>query len=222
MTDDTPITRFALMRHALTEWNKVKQIQGQTDTPLSPEGLLQASGWGRRLAEGNGRIRTLNRILSSDLQRAQKTTGLVNQYMELPVHTDRRLREQDWGDWVGLTTRALYRDFPDLVAEQEASGWGFRPPGGESRREVLQRGRETLDDAARRWPGQTLLIVTHGGMMKCLLYHLLERMFVPTESSLIRAYHLHWLSLREGELKLDGLNALPLDQVSDSESSVTP
>ena len=208
-----PITRFAFMRHALTEWNKVKKIQGQTDTILAPEGLRQAVLWARRLSTQNGHLPLFDRLLCSDLSRARKTADIINEALGLPLHTDSRLREQDWGDWVGLTAQLLYQDFPEAVAEQEAAGWDFRPPAGESRRDVLHRGREAFFDAARRWPGETILIVSHGGMMKCIFYHLLEHVLVPTQKSMIKPYHLHWLTVQGDELTLQTLNAMALDTV---------
>ncbi|MFO7497275.1 MAG: histidine phosphatase family protein, partial [Desulfobacterales bacterium] len=55
---------------------------------------------------------------------------------------------------------------PRPLKAAEGRGWGFRPPGGESRHEVWRRGRAALMAGARRWPGETLLGVTHEGVIK--------------------------------------------------------
>ena len=49
MTEQSPVTHFGLLRHAMTEWNRERRIQGQTDTALSPLGERQAAQWGQAL-----------------------------------------------------------------------------------------------------------------------------------------------------------------------------
>lgn len=151
-----------------------------------------------------------DRILVSDLGRTRRTAELVNESLRLPVTPEPRLREMDWGRWAGKTVREIRSAFPGEIEQQEPLGWRFRPPGGEDRRSQFQRCRDALADAARRWPGATLLAVAHGGVVKALIYRLLGRDFLPSEPSVIRPYHLHWFSVEDGELRLDRLNALDL------------
>ena len=80
-------TRFGLIRHAETVWNRAKRIQGHQDSPLTPEGELQAAAWGRTLQ----RLRW-ERILASDTGRAVATAERINNHLGLPVVLDRRLR----------------------------------------------------------------------------------------------------------------------------------
>ena len=89
MTERSTLTRFGLLRHAMTEWNRERRIQGQTDTPLSPLGERQAGQWGHLL-----KAYPWNRILVSDARRALDTAALINESLEVPVHCDPRLREQ--------------------------------------------------------------------------------------------------------------------------------
>ena len=202
---ESPTTRLALIRHAPTDWNLRKWIQGQTDTRLVPEGRTLARTWGRRL-QGQA----WDRILASDLDRALESARLVNLSLNIPIHRDHRLREQDWGGWTGRSVAQLRAETPEALAEQEAAGWEFRPPGGENRLELLARSRQALDEAARNWPGQTILVVTHEGVIKSLLYHLAGRRYQPDEPSLIRPYHLHWLDYRRCRLQIRQVNALAL------------
>jgi probable phosphoglycerate mutase len=46
MKDQDKLTRFGLVRHAQTVWNREKKIQGQNDTPLTSDGKSQALRWG--------------------------------------------------------------------------------------------------------------------------------------------------------------------------------
>jgi broad specificity phosphatase PhoE len=193
------VTRFALLRHAETEWNREKRIQGQQDAPLTSYGRQQAQRWGLAL----GRYE-LDHMITSDLGRASLTGTLINLHLDLPRSEEPRLREQDWGRWAGL-------DFGDLLKvnelrAQEKMGWYFRPLEGESRLEVLERSRQALVDAANRLEGQRVLVVTHGGVIKCLLYRLCHRAFLPEEPPLLEPYRLHWLSYDGQGLKIDRLN----------------
>jgi probable phosphoglycerate mutase len=197
------MVRFALLRHAETDWNRDRRIQGVTDTHLTGAGEEQARAWGQRLAGLD-----FDGIICSDLARARRSAELINETLGLPVSEDARLREQHWGEWTGLRLADLRRDRPDLVDKLEAAGWGFRPPGGEDRLEVLQRAGEALRDAAAARPGRTVLIVTHEGVIKCLVYHLAGRKFLPSEPRLLDSGALHWLSAADGALKIAGLNAL--------------
>jgi len=199
-------TFFDLMRHAPTVWNAQKRIQGQADAPLTPAGEKLARRWGRML-QGQ----PYSRILSSDLGRALATAEALNSALGLPLSADPRLREQDWGRWTGETLAALRARGPGRMAAAEGRGWDFRPPGGESRREVWHRGRAALMAAARRWPGETLLVVTHEGVIKCLAYRLSARRFLPTEMPLLRPRHLHRLCAAGGDLTPTALNRLCLD-----------
>jgi broad specificity phosphatase PhoE len=193
------VTRFALLRHAETEWNREKRIQGQQDAPLTFDGRQQAQRWGRALAQYE-----LDYMITSDLGRAKFTASLINQNLDLPHSEEPRLREQDWGRWAGFYFRELLR-VKELRA-QERKGWHFRPLEGESRLEVFERSRQALVDAANRLKGKRVLIVTHGGVIKCLLYQLSHRDFLPEEPPLLEPYCLHWLSYDGRDFHIDRLN----------------
>ena len=198
-------TRFGLMRHATTWWNLDKRIQGRLDSPLAPQGEEMAHRWGVRLKTGGWQ-----RILASSSARALQTARLANRSLGLPLHREERLQEQDWGRWSGLRAKDLaVRDGRELAA-QVAAGWAFRPPGGESRTAVWHRSRQALLDSALRWPGGRILVVTHEGVIKCLLYALAGRRFLPTEPALIKPRHLHLVEVQNGRLAIVEVNHLDL------------
>ena len=192
-------TLFALLRHAETEWNREKRIQGQQDAPLTSYGRQQAQRWGLALARYE-----LDHMITSDLGRASLTGKLINLNLDLPCSEEPRLREQDWGRWAGLNFCDLLK-VKELRA-QERMGWYFRPFEGESRLEVLERSRQALVDAASRFKGKRVLVVTHGGVIKCLLYRLSRRDFLPEDQPLLEAYRLHWLSYDGRGFQIDRLN----------------
>jgi|GEM_PF-212210 len=204
MTLKSPITRFGLIRHATTVWNQQKRIQGRTDTPLAPEGIAQSRRWAMELKRHRW-----SRILSSDSGRAEHTAQILNACLRVPVVSDSRLREQDWGIWTGRTLSEIKNDHPEELEKQESAGWKFCPPGGEDRRQVRLRSRRALIEAAEKWPGQTILVITHEGVIKSLLY---RRYLCAGASRPVRVQpcRLHWLihdgrCLRIGEMNAQAL-----------------
>jgi len=203
---DTSIpTFFGLLRHTVTEWNQIRRIQGQSDSPLTSAGEALALEWGRLLSG-----KSWSRILSSDLGRARKTTGLINRALNLPVSLDPRLREKDWGEWTGKTVAQLKMEFSDIWAKQMPSKWDFCPPAGESSQSVWKRGREALATASVKWPGKKILVVTHEGMIKSLIYHESTLSGVPENGQCLMPHHLHCMIFSSGGLAIERLNALDL------------
>jgi len=198
-------TRFGLIRHAETVWNREKRIQGHQDSPLTPEGERMADTWGRLLGAF-----CWDRILSSDSGRAVATAVRINAHLKLPIDTHPRLRELDWGRWTTKTVAQLREEEGQLVAAQERAGWDFQPPEGESRRSQLERSRQVLLEAARLWTGHSILVVTHEGIIKSLAHFLAGTEPRTTASVGVQPYRLHWISVADGRLSLDGLNALAL------------
>jgi broad specificity phosphatase PhoE len=200
---DHPTATFCIMRHAPTEWNRAGRIQGQADSPLTPAGKVWATRWGSQLTNLG-----LQRILSSDTGRAMATARHINQTLQLPLAHDARLREQDWGQWTGQTMAAIRTQHRDLFSQQENRGWSFCPPGGEERLVVLTRARKALWEAGRKWPGERLLVVTHEGVLKCIVYHLAIIHSCGQAFGRMAPYHLHRLAITGNSLRLDQMNAL--------------
>jgi len=206
MQDQYDTTRFGLMRHAQTVWNREKKIQGQHDTPLTTDGKKQASNWGQILSPFSW-----DRILASDAGRALATAEIINVHLKIPLTTDSRLKEQDWGQWVGKTVRQIETEAQQVLDQQVNAGWDFCPPGGESRRSVLKRSQLALQAAAQRYRGENLLVVTHEGIVKSLIYHLCGRRFLPGEPAILKSYQLHWLVYGLDGLRIEEINALELE-----------
>ncbi len=205
MQNQKNTTRYALIRHAQTVWNREKKIQGHSDSPLTADGEKQASSWGHILSQF-----AWNRILVSDAGRAKATAEIINAILKAPLTIDSRLKEQNWGQWEGLTVRQIEFESRQILDDQVNAGWDFCPPGGESRRSVWQRSQAILAEAAERYPGQNLLVVTHEGIVKSLIYHLCGRRFLPGEPAILKSNQLHWLVYYHSGLRIERINALEL------------
>lgn len=124
------MTLLALLRHGPTEWNTMRRLQGRVDLPLSAAGQVYVGRW-RLPAQIAGFV-----WVTSPLRRARETADLLG--LE-DVEVVRALTETDWGEWEGKTLAELRALDPAAVAAAEARGLDFRPPGGESAREVQKR-----------------------------------------------------------------------------------
>ena len=205
MPSEETTTRFGLIRHAETHWNRESRIQGHGDSSLTERGKKEADAWGRQLK----RV-AWDRILGSDLGRAVATAAIINHHLQIPFETDARLREQDWGEWTAKPSDTIQYEELHKLDESRRSGWLFRPPGGEDRISVWQRSHNALVAAAHRWPGSAILVVTHEGVIKNLTYRLCNWSYTPGESALIKSRHLHWLVVHKSGLQLHEINALRL------------
>jgi len=199
-------TRFGLMRHAETLWNRENRIQGHHDSSLTNSGKKDADGWGRSLKQI-----AWDRIFGSDLGRAVDTAAIINHHLQVPFETDPRLREQDWGEWTAERIAKIESEALPKLDETKRTGWQFCPPGGEDRISVWQRSHRALTAAAKRWPGETILVVTHEGVIRSLIYRLCNRRYLPQEPALLKSRHLHWLIFDAGRLQLKQVNALMLE-----------
>jgi probable phosphoglycerate mutase len=175
------------------------------DSELAPESELLGKTWGQMLSS-----QPWDRILSSDLGRALRTAELINTVLEVPMMPTPLLREVDWGEWTGRSIKQIKVENPGLLPEMEKAGWAFRPPAGEDRIEVWERAHRALTEAAEKWPNQTILVVTHEGVIKCLVYRLSQRRFLPDETPLLKPGYLHRLVCDSSGLQIEEVNAANL------------
>ena len=149
-------TRIILVRHGETDWNRERRWQGHSDRPLNELGREQAAGLAERIG-----AEPISAVYSSDLMRAHETARLLADRLGLEVTAVPDLRERRFGSWEGLRDEEVERRFPG------AHG----PPDGETREEMSRRVLRSLRAIADTHPGQTVLVVSHGGPIRAILRH---------------------------------------------------
>ena len=160
------------VRHGETDWNVEQRLQGHHDTALNARGRSQASRCGdilRDLLMCERRAPADCAYLSSPLIRARETMELLRATLDLDPHaygTDDRLIEISFGDWEGLTLAEIQARSPAALAEREHDKWGFRPPGGESYRDVAKRVGDWYATVTR-----DTVVAAHGGVARGLIAH---------------------------------------------------
>ena len=156
-------TRVFVVRHGQTAWNAQSRIQGNTDIGLDATGLRQAQALGTALADEG-----LDAIYASDLSRAIETARPAAAQAGLAIVTDPCLRERGFGIFEGLTHAEVAQHWPDEAARWRRRDAHFGPEGGETLAAFYARSVACAERIAARHAGQTIAIVTHGGVLDCL------------------------------------------------------
>lgn len=143
-----------LIRHGETDWNVERRLQGIEDIPMNGTGIRQAES----LADS---IRKINAdaILSSPLKRALFTAEILNKKLQLnPIYLREDLKERNYGKASGLTPDEKHARFPDGDI-----------PDLEPITSVRARMSKFLDDMVQEFSGKKILVVSHGGVINCIL-----------------------------------------------------
>lgn len=192
------MTALALIRHAPTAWNKGGRLQGRSDVPLLDESRADLAR--RKIPDAYAAFRTF----SSPLKRCLDTAAMLR----LVVSPDPRLVEMDWGEYQGYTLKELRAARGVDLAANEARGLDFRPPGGESPRDVQARVAPLLAEIAAA--GKPALAVTHRGVIRAIYARAVGWDMTGEPPQDLDLYALHLFALqRDGTPRLDQLN-LPL------------
>ena len=155
-----------LLRHGESVWNAAGRWQGWADPPLSARGEEQARAAAEALT-GVG----LTAVIASDLERARRTAETIADHLGLgEVVIEPGIRERDVGEFSGLTRDEIDARWPGIIAKWRR-GEVERAPGGEGP-EFIERVLVTLDRIAERFPGERVLVVTHGGVIRTTRRHL--------------------------------------------------
>jgi ribonuclease H / adenosylcobalamin/alpha-ribazole phosphatase len=161
-----PPTTLVLLRHGETPLTPDKRFSGSggTDPELSAAGRRQAQAVAEALAARG----TIQAIVSSPLRRCQETAAAVADRTGLQVRIDEGMRETHFGAWEGLTFAEVRERFPDDL-EAWLDSTDVQPTGGgESFDTVTRRVAVAKDKLLARYPGKTVLVVTHVTPVKIL------------------------------------------------------
>jgi alpha-ribazole phosphatase len=165
MTDaGNPETVLWLLRHPEPEASARGRCYGSLDVTLSPEGIRQARSVADSLAQ-----ETFTAIYTSPRQRCTQAAQIIAAGRTCPVETMAALRELDFGEFEGRPSDEIAAMYPDLYQQ-----WMERPtetqfPGGESFLDMRTRVIAATRELRSRHTGQSIALVTHGGVIRIIL-----------------------------------------------------
>lgn len=143
-------------RHGQTKMNVENLICGITESDLTEEGLKQAAELARKASELD-----IDVIITSSLKRAQLTSKIVAEVIQVPIITDDRIKEQNYGDYENTD-----RFGEDFIKNKGMFAWHF--PNGESMMTTAQRVYNFLDDCKQTYAHKNVLLVCHGGICRII------------------------------------------------------
>ncbi|MCS6790753.1 MAG: histidine phosphatase family protein [Bacteroidia bacterium] len=177
---------YFFLRHAATEDRT--HLLGQSRNPsLSEEGRKQAQRWQAVLSSIPFQV-----VVSSPAARAQETAEIIRA-PSVPLLTLPEFHEINWGSWEGYARS----EAEPLLAEQRrrwtAGDSGWKPPHGESLQEIIDRITTGLAQIITSYQTGSLLIVSHGGLLRVILCYLLGYPWAETHRFYHQEAQLSWL-----------------------------
>ena len=160
-----------IVRHGLTEWNKLKKLQGAADVPLAKEGILLAEKTGEALKDVKFDI-----CFTSPLSRARQTAECVLGDRNVPIIPDKRIQEINFGDLEGSCVRDAEGNYIDPQVEtffRDPVNFK-RPENGEDIFDVIARTKDFWEEKTSdpSLADKTVLVASHGCAVRALLQNI--------------------------------------------------
>ena len=198
MRPDPIATRLCVVRHGETDWNLERRIQGHTDIPLNATGRAQALAMAYNAAHHR-----FAAIYSSDLARALDTARYIAEREGQEVRPLPPLRERHYGLFQGLTAVEAAGLHPAAHARYAARDPDYDFDTGETLRAFARRVLDGVDWLARHHAGQTLLAVSHSGVLDILYRQATSRPLEAPRDFEIPNCALNWFRLDVHGLRVE-------------------
>ena len=156
--------RILLVRHAATDF--AGKLCGHLNPPLNHHGRAQAAALAVLL-----RNMEVDRLYASDLLRSIQTAEPLAVMRAISISENQGLREISFGAWEGMRWADLKAKNGLLQPGIESSPESG-PPHGESFNHFRVRVKRCLDEIANEHSKQTIVVVTHLGVIRIALTEL--------------------------------------------------
>ena len=163
------MSRIVLIRHGETESNARGLYQGQSDSPLTPEGLAQAVRLSQRMVHHS----PISALYGSDLARTHATAMPTARALDLELISEPDLGERGYGIFQGEDKSTIQEKFPDEYSRLLSADPDYVIPGGESIRQVHDRVIAALKRLGQRHAGEQIAVFTHGGVLTVIFNYVL-------------------------------------------------
>ena len=147
--------RLLLVRHPPVARAWVGRCYGRSDMGWSRDGVRMARDLVVRLS-----AEPLSAIVHSGAIRTRRLAESIGARAGLPVRSDPRWMERDFGTWEGRSWNAIWRETGSDMDRMMSEPATFRPGGGETGEDLIRRVAAAWGDLEE--PGTTL-VVAHGG-----------------------------------------------------------
>ncbi len=159
-------THIYLLRHGETQGGS--RYNGSTDVALSER------GWSQMQAT----VETedcWDRVISSPLSRCAHFAQMLQKQNNIPLQLDERIREIHFGVWEGKTAAEVFETDGDALTRYWQDPVQHTPIEGEALKDFEMRVLSFWQEVIARYHGEKILLIAHGGVIRLLLCHILQR-----------------------------------------------
>ncbi len=171
-------SRWYIIRHGETDWNKDHRFQGRTDSPLNDAGIEQAKQAAEKL-----KGKRIDLVITSPLSRAKQTAEIIAKECGAKLVIENDIRERDFGEWEGLKHDEIKEKY-SVESYNRRLDPSFEIPGGESWEKIITRVWNAFQKHHADYRHKNVVIVGHGGVARSLQHKIKN---IPVMSSRIPA-----------------------------------
>ena len=165
--------RLILIRHGETSKNSSGKIHDSFDPEeLNDKGIMQIQKTAKIL---KGYQPTM--VYCSKERRAIQSASIISTELGISLTEMNGLHERNWGQFSGKPWSEVQTVLDPLSLEER---YTYVPPKGESWQTFETRLNTAIDTILDSHPDRTVVVVTHGGLIRVLMPHLLQ---APKEES---------------------------------------
>lgn len=170
MREKEPSTRIIFLRHGMTDFPLDRIYCDESEDPeLNERGRQQAAQAAELL-----QLIEIHHVYASPTQRTLQTADIANPKKDLSILQDTRLKERHFGTWEGLYFHEIEADYPERYQEWKQDPAAFKPDEGESAFDLDLRFNAAIKDIRQAHKGETILVVSHVGPIRCAICHALD------------------------------------------------
>ena len=178
MNKHQSVTTIDLLRHGECEGGLI--FRGHTDSPLTDKGwqqMQQAVNHHPQQRQPHPHPATdrWQTVISSPLKRCKAFAATLSDQLVI----EPGLQEISFGDWDGQLTEAIQQQTPQAVEAFWQNPADNTPPNGESLQDFQQRITSAWQSIIQQHQGKQSLVVTHGGVIRLILAHVLQMPLRP-------------------------------------------
>ena len=152
--------KLYFIRHGETHFNVEKRLQGFCDSPLTDKGIKQAKSVGFGLSDLEFKA-----VYASESQRVVDTARYAIGHRNIPIITDPRLKEMNFGVLETLLQTEIQAQFGDILKTLfSLKDLNMSAPEGESYLQLFTRTSSAIDEIIQKHKneGGNVLVFSHG------------------------------------------------------------
>ena len=153
------ITKIDLLRHG--------ELKAKGIFCASPDEPLSEQGWQDLYKTTHAKKWDV--IISSDFLRCYSFAKKLAEERGVELSVSKQFQEMDFGRWMGLSTKEIWQEEKEHLSKLWSNPDNFIAPDGESLKSFNKRVAEGLYAELKQHQGESILIISHSGVIRSIL-----------------------------------------------------